>query len=71
MTLPGWGQKVLLLAIIPVPRDESDDTALQTQDSKSEPWRSEAEHATTRSQRLHTILNLYERAGKKRCFFKT
>ena len=62
MTLPGWGQKVLglLLAIIPVLRDESDDTALQTQDSQFEPWRSEAEHATTRSQMLNTILDLYE-----------
>ena len=45
--------------------DEWDDTALQTQDSKSEPWRSVAEHAASRSQRLSTILNLYEWAGKK------
>ena len=28
-------------------------------------WRSETEHATYRSQRLSTILNLYEWAGKK------
>ena len=35
--------------------DESDDTALQTQDSKFVPWRSEAEHATSRSRRLPTI----------------
>ena len=28
--------------------DECDDTALQTQDSKFEPWRSKAEHATSR-----------------------
>ena len=34
-----------------------DDTALQTQDSKSKPWRSEAEHATSRSRRLPTIPN--------------
>ena len=27
--------------------DECDDTALQTQESKFEPWRSEAGHATT------------------------
>ena len=37
--------------------DEWDDTALQTQDSKFEPWRSEAEHATSRSRRLPTILS--------------
>ena len=36
--------------------DDWDDTVLQTQDSKLEPWRSEAEHATSRSQRLPTIL---------------
>ena len=34
-----------------------DDTALQTQDSKFKPWRSEAEHATSRSRRLPTILS--------------
>ena len=34
--------------------DEWDDTVLQTQDSKFEPWRSEAEHATSRSRRLPT-----------------
>ena len=36
--------------------DEWDDTVLQTQDSEFEPWRSEAEHATSRSRRLPTIL---------------
>ena len=45
--------------------DEWDDTALKTQDSKFEPWRSEAEQATSRSRRLPTILILYEWAGKK------
>ena len=35
---------------------EWDDTALHTQDSKFEPWRSEAEHTTFRSWRLPTIL---------------
>ena len=45
--------------------DEWDDTALQTQDSKFEPCRSEAEHATSRSWRLPTILYLNEWAGKK------
>ena len=40
--------------------------ALQTQNSKFDPWWSEAEHATTQSlQRLPTILNLHEWAGKK------
>ena len=33
-----------------------DDTVLQTQDSKFGPWGSEAEHATSRSRRLPTIL---------------
>ena len=33
-----------------------DDTVLQTQDSKFEPWRSEAEHATSPSRWLPTIL---------------
>ena len=32
--------------------DDWDDTVLQTQDSKFEPWQSEAEHATSRSRRL-------------------
>ena len=32
-------------------------SCLQTQDSKSKPWRSEAEHATSRSQRLPTKLS--------------
>ena len=35
----------------------------QTQDSKFDPWRSEAENATSRSRRLRLILNLYESAG--------
>ena len=42
-----------------------DDTAFQAQDSKFKPWRFEAEHATSWSRRLPTILNLYEWAGKK------
>ena len=37
--------------------DEWDDTVLQTQNSKFEPWRFEAEHATSRSRRLPTILS--------------
>ena len=36
--------------------DDWDDTVLQIQDSKFEPWRSEAEHAASRSRRLPTIL---------------
>ena len=35
--------------------DEWDDTVRQTQDSKFEPWRSEAEHPTSRSRRPPTI----------------
>ena len=45
--------------------DEWNYTALQTQNLKFEPWRAEAEHASSRSRRLPTILNLYEWAGKK------
>ena len=52
--------------------DEWDDTVLQTQDSKFEPWRSEAEHATSRSRRLPTILT-FTRGWEKNniCFFQT
>ena len=104
MTLPEWGRKVLLLAIIPAPHvtdemkwnepgfrpplctyrlnwarrtswgwwDDWDDTVLQTQDSKFEPWRSEAEHATSRSQRLPTILTFTRGWGRNNfCFFQT
>ena len=44
---------------------EWDDTALQTQDLKFEPWRCEAEHPSSRPWRFPTILNHYEWAGKK------
>ena len=44
--------------------DDWDDTVLQTQDSKFEPWRSEAEHATSRSRRLPTILTFTRRWGR-------
>ena len=51
--------------------DEWDDTVLQTQDSKFGPWWSEAEHATSRSRRLPTILSFYTWMGKKHfCFFQ-
>ena len=43
---------------------ERDDTALQTQDSKFKPWRSEAEHATPRSRRLPTILSFTSGWGR-------
>ena len=46
--------------------NEWDDTALRKHDTKFEPWRSEVEHATSRSQRLPTILNLYGWEWKKR-----
>ena len=42
-----------------------DDTALQTQKLKFGPWLSEAEHTISRSQRLPTILNHYEKAKKQ------
>ena len=52
--------------------DEWDDTALQTQDSKFEPWWSEAEHATSRSRRLPTILTFTRGWGRNIfCFFQT
>ena len=52
--------------------DDWDDTVLQTQDSKFEPWRSEAEHATSRSRRLPTILTFTRGWGKNIfCFFET
>ena len=44
--------------------DDWDDTVLQTQDSKFKPWRSEAEHATSRSQRLPTILSFTSGWGR-------
>ena len=44
--------------------DEWDDTVLQTQDSKFVPWRSEAEHATSRSQRLPKILTFTRGWGR-------
>ena len=52
--------------------DDWDDTVLQTQYSKFEPWRSEAEHATSRSQRLHTILTFTRGWGRNIfCFFQS
>ena len=44
----------------------------QTQDSKFEPWRSEAEHTTSRSRGLPTILT-FTRGWEKNifCFFQT
>ena len=47
--------------------DDWDDTVLQTQDSKFEPWRSEAEHATSRSRRLPTILTFTRGWGRNIC----
>ena len=44
--------------------DDWDETVLQTQDSKFEPWRSEAEHATSRSRRLPTILTFTRGWGR-------
>ena len=52
--------------------DEWDDTAPQTHDSKFELWRSEAEHATSRSRRLPIILT-FTRGWERNnfCFFQT
>ena len=51
--------------------DDWDDTAHQTQDSKFEPWRSEAELATSRSQRLPAILTFTRGWGRNIfCFFQ-
>ena len=44
--------------------DDWGDTVLQTHDSKFEPWRSEAEHATSQSRRLSTILTFTRRWGR-------
>ena len=44
--------------------DDWDDTVLQTQDSKFEPWWSEAEHATSRSRRLPSILTFTRGWGR-------
>ena len=44
--------------------DDWDDTVLQTQDSKFEPWRSEAEHVTSQSRRLPTILTFARGWGR-------
>ena len=44
--------------------DEWDDTSLQTQESKFKPWRSEAEHATSRSPRLPKILSFTSGWGR-------
>ena len=52
--------------------DDWDDTVLQTQDSKFEPWRSEAEHATSRSRRPPHNTDFHTWMGKKHfCFFQT
>ena len=39
-------------------------SSMQTQDSKFEPWRSEAEHPTSQSRRLPTILTLTRGWGR-------
>ena len=52
--------------------DDWDDTVLQTRDSKFKPWRSEAEHATSRSRRLPTILTFPRGWGRNIfSFFQT
>ena len=44
--------------------DVWDDTVLQIQHTKFEPWQSEAEHATSRSRRLSTILTFTRGWGR-------
>ena len=44
--------------------DEWDDTDLQTQNSKFKPWEYEAEHATSRTRRLPTILSFTSGWGR-------
>ena len=52
--------------------DDWGDTVLQTQVSKFVPWRPEAEHATSRSRRLPTILTFTRGWGRNICcFFQT
>ena len=52
--------------------DDWDDTVLQTQVPKFEPWWSEAEHATSRSRRLPTILTFTRGWGRNIfCFVQT
>ena len=51
--------------------DVSDDTVLQTQDSNFHTWWFEAEYSTSWSQRLFTILNIYESSEGTFCFFET
>ena len=48
--------------------DKWDDPALQTQDAKFEPWRSEAEHATFRSWKLPTIDYLTKCQEETKCW---
>ena len=45
--------------------DESNGTALKTQDSKFAPWRSQTEHATSSSQMLPIVLDRYLWVGMK------
>ena len=44
------------------------DTALQTQDSEFEPWRSEVKHATSRSRSLPRILFFTSERGRNILF---
>ena len=52
--------------------DEWVETALKSQDSKFELWRSEAKHATSRSREVsHSIESFYVSGEETFCFFKT
>ena len=51
--------------------DEWDDTVLRTHDLKFQPWRSEAEHATSRSRGLPTMSFTRGWGRNFFCFFQT
>ena len=61
----GDRSKYTYLTLGKVLLSDTDDTALQTQDSKFETCRSEAEHATSRSHRLSIIMIFLELSEKK------
>ena len=62
--LKGGGPRVVVSTAAFHARDDWDDTVLRTQNSKFAPWRSEAEHATSRSRRLPTILTFTRGWGR-------
>ena len=47
---------------------ETYDNVVTREDTIFEPRHSGAEHVTSRSQMLHTMLNYYERVGRNSCY---